>query len=415
MLPLSLTAFGFLALGAPVAFALGLAGLAYLMVTGADPATLASQLFSTLNTATLMTIPFFVLSAEVLSRCGATRHLVDLFAAFIGHRRGGLPVVAVASCAFFSAICGSSTATAAAVGVVLIPELITRGYDRRFAVGLVATAGGLGILIPPSIPLILYGLLTDTSVGALFQAAMVPGLVLAVLLGIVAYVIGSRQEVPLPRKATTGERLAALRNAAGILVMPFIVLGGLYAGVFTPTEASAVAASYSILLAVVAYRTKLSDLLDMLIASAATASLIMLILVAANLVGYALTNERIPHLAFEWVRSLALNKYVFMLALMCVYIIAGMFLEIISIILITVPILLPILISMDVSLIGFAILLVVNMELAVISPPIGLNLFVISGISKVPVIDVFRGTLPFAMVLLLMLVVMIFIPGFIFR
>lgn len=244
---------------------------------------------------------------------------------------------------------------------------------------------------------------------------MLPGLILAVLLGVVAYVIGSRQEVPLPPKATAAERVTALRKAAGILVMPVIVLGGLYAGLFTPTEASAIAASYSIVLAVTAYRTKLSDLLDMLIASAATASLIMLILVAANLVGYALTNERVPHLAFEWVRSFELNKYVFMLALMGVYIVAGMFLEIISIILITVPILLPILLAMHVNLIGFAILLVVNMELAVISPPIGLNLFVISGISRVPVVDVFRGTLPFAFVLLVMLVAMIFIPGFIFR
>ncbi|MGA0598451.1 TRAP transporter large permease [Enterovirga sp. CN4-39] len=415
MFPLAFTAFGFLALGAPVAFALGMAGLAYLVLSAADPATLASQMFSTLNTATLMTIPFFVLSAEVLSRCGATRHLVDLFSALIGHYRGGLPVVAVISCAFFSAICGSSTATAAAVGVVLIPELISRGYDKRFAVGLVATAGGLGILIPPSIPLILYGLLTDTSVGALFQAAMLPGLTLAVLLGLVAYVIGRRQSVPLPPKASAAERLAALKKASGILLMPAIVLGGLYLGIFTPTEASAIAASYSIILAVTVYRTKLSDLLNMLIASAATASLIMLILVAANLVGYALTNERVPHLAFEWVRSFEVNKYLFMIALMGVYIVAGMFLEIISIILITVPILLPILVAMDVNLIGFAILLVVNMELAVISPPIGLNLFVISGISRVPVVDVFRGTLPFACVLLVMLVAMIFIPGFIFR
>lgn len=412
MFPLTLTAFGFLALGTPVAFALGLAGLAYLLTTGADPATLASQLFSTLNTATLMTIPFFVLAAEVLSRCGATRHLVDLFVSLFGHYRGGLPVVAVASCAFFSAICGSSTATAAAVGVVMIPELIERGYDRRFSVGLVATAGGLGILIPPSIPLILYGLLTDTSVGALFQAAMIPGLILAFLLGVVAYVIGARQNVPLPRKATRAERLKALRGAAGILAMPVIVLGGLYTGVFTPTEASAIAASYAIVLAVTVYRTTAADLLDMLIASASTAALIMLILVAANLVGYALTNERVPHLAFEWVRSLDLNRYVFMLALMGVYIVAGMFLEIISIILITVPILLPILNAMDVNLIAFAILLIINMELAVISPPIGLNLF---GISGVPVLDVFRGTLPFALMLLLMLVVMIFLPGFLFR
>jgi C4-dicarboxylate transporter DctM subunit len=243
---------------------------------------------------------------------------------------------------------------------------------------------------------------------------MIPGLVLAALLAVVAYVIGSRQDVPLPPRVDAAGRWAAFRSALGILAMPVIVLGGIYGGIFTPTEAAAVSAFYSVFLAVTTYRTTTSELLDMLVSSSATASLIMLILVAANLVGYALTAERVPHAAFEWVRSLELNRYVFMLALMGVYIVAGMFLEIISIILITVPILLPILHSMDADLIGFAILLVVNMELAVISPPIGLNLFVISGISRVPVIDVFRGTLPFAAVLFVMMVAMVFIPGFVF-
>ncbi len=397
-------------MGIPVAFALGLAGVTYLLVIGAHPSVLASQMFASLSATGLLTIPFFIMAAEILSRSGATQRLVNVFVAFLGHTRGGLPVVSVISTAFFSAICGSSVATAAAVGVVLIPELIRRGYDKLFAIGLIACSGGLGILIPPSIPLIIYGMVTEQSIRALFVAGLVAGVILTAALCVVAYIYAVRSGVPVEKKASWEERVRALRAAAGVLLMPVIVLGGIYGGIFTPTEASAISAVYAIGLAI-AYKVPLRDFLPMLTASASMATVILLILASAQLFGYALTAERVPHHMFQYINALGLEPWMFMALVMAFFIICGLFLEVISIILITMPIILPLLEIYDIDPIHFGILLILNMELAVITPPIGLNLFVISAISGVPVLSVFRGALPFAAMLLLVLLVLAFVPG----
>lgn len=396
-----------LLIGVPVAFALGLGGLAYMLLTDTYPSSLASFLFSSFDTPTLASIPFFIFAAEILSRTGATKRLVDFVIALIGHNRGGLPVVAVIACAFFSAICGSSVATAAAIGVVLIPQMVEHGYDQRFCVGLVATAGGLGILIPPSIPLIIYGLITDSSVATLFKAAMLPGITLALLLSAIAYWYGSRSGAKQIEPASWSERWVAFKRAFGILLMPGVVLGGIYGGIFTPTEASAVSVMFALVLALLVHRTPLRELATILTESASTAAMILLILGCATLIGYAITAEQLPHKAFEFATDLGLGATALLLVLMVFFLVAGMFLEIISIILITMPILLPILNALDINLIFFAIILILNMELAVITPPIGLNLFVISAISKVPVLEVFRGAFPFVAVLLLILLAMI--------
>lgn len=405
-------AFGLTVLiGAPIAFSLIFSGLVYVVSTGAYPSTLSSYLFSTLNSSALLSIPFFILSAEILNHSGATKRLVSMVDAWVGHNRGGLPVVAVIAVAFFSAICGSSAATAAAIGSVMIPEMVERGYDKRFTVGLIATAGGLGILIPPSIPLIIYGMITEISIDRLFRAAMLPGIILATILGVVAYVMGRRSGVePSPRRSWA-ERMSETRQAGGVLLMPVIILGGINTGMFTATESAAIACVYALALAVVAFKVPLREIPRMLTGSASTATMILLILAAANLFSYALTSERVPHTVFDYLTKLHLERWQLLLMLMLFFIVAGMFLEVISIILITMPILLPVLTSANIDPVHFAILLVVNMELAVITPPIGLNLFVISAISKVPVIDVFRGTLPFALVLVLFLLALMYMPG----
>ncbi|WP_197094650.1 TRAP transporter large permease [Microvirga massiliensis] len=398
-------------IGTPIAFALIFSGLVYVVSTGEYPSTLSSYLFATLNSGGLLAIPFFILSAEILNRSGATKCLIAMVDAWIGHNRGGLPVVAVIAVAFFSAICGSSAATAAAIGSVMIPEMIARGYDRRFTVGLIATAGGLGILIPPSIPLIIYGMITEISIDRLFTAAMLPGLCLAGILCVVAYFMGRRSGVlPSPRRSWS-ERLIATWQASGILLMPVIILGGINTGLFTATESAAIACVYALVLAVVGFRVPLREIPAMLTGSASTAAMILLILAAANLFSYALTSERVPHAVFDYLTRLQLERWQLLLMLMLFFIVAGMFLEVISIILITMPILLPVLTNAGIDPVHFAVLLVINMELAVITPPIGLNLFVISAISNVPVMDVFRGTLPFALVLVLFLLGLMYIPG----
>ena len=398
-------------LGAPVAFALILSGFGYMWWAGEYPSSVPSYLFTTLNSSSLLAIPFFILAAEILNQSGATKRLIRMVDAWIGHNQGGLPVVAVIAVAFFSAICGSSAATAAAIGSIMIPEMVERGYNRRFTIGLIASAGGLGILIPPSIPLIVYGMVMEISISKLFQAATIPGIILATLLGLVAYFYGRRSGVaPAPRQNLT-VRLEAIKRAGGVLFMPVLILGGIYSGIFTATESAAVACIYALVLAIFSYGVRLRDVPRMLTTSASMAAMILLILAAANLFSYGLTAQRVPHTMFTWLMDLQLERWQLLAGLILFFILAGMFLEVISIILITMPILQPVLVATGIDPIFFAVLLIVNMELAVITPPIGLNLFVISAVSGMPVVEVFKGTLPFALVIALCLLGLMYIPG----
>ena len=402
--------FGLLVGSVPVAFALGTCGLIYLLMQGAAAPTLASQMFSSLNSSGLLAIPFFILAAEIMSRSGATVRLINLIDTLLRHTRGGLPVISVLATALFSSICGSSVATAAAIGTVLIPEMTKRGYDRLFAVGLIATAGGLGILIPPSVPLVVYGMVTETSIASLFAAGGLVGLVLTLLLSIVAYLYGRRSGVAPRPKATMKEIRQAFVSGLGVLLSPVIVLGGIYGGIFTPMEAAAVSCVYAIFLAVL-YGQSLKQVLPMLTSAASMSSVIMLILAGAQLFGYLLTNERVPHEMFVFISSLDLSRNELIIAIMVFFLAAGMFLEVISMILITMPILIPVLAGFDINLVFFAVLLVLNMEIAVITPPIGLNLFTISAITKIPVMRVFRGCIPFVIILAIFLMVMALTPG----
>lgn len=399
-----------LAGGMPVAFALGACGLVYLLTQGASPDALASQLFSSLNSPGLLAIPFFILAADIMARCGATLRLITLIDSFMRHTRGGLLVIAVIATAMFSSISGSSVATAAAIGTVMIPEMVKRGYDRTLCVGLIASAGGLGILLPPSVPLVVYGMVTESSIAKLFAAGAFVGIALTLCLVVVAYWFGCRSGVaPLP-KASAAERWQAFKSAFGVLLSPVIVLGGIYSGYFTPMEAAAVSCVYALGLAF-AYGQKLPQVLATLTGAATTSSIIMMILAGAQLFGYAMTNERVPHTMFNYVAGLDLSQAGFFIGVMLFFLVIGMFLEVISVILITMPILLPMLAGFGIDPVFFGIFVILNMEIAVITPPIGLNLFAISAISNVPVMRVFRGCVPFVLLLALFMIGMVFIPG----
>jgi len=399
-----------LAGGMPVAFALGACGLIYLLLQDAAAPTLASQLFSSLNSSGLLAIPFFILAAEIMSRSGATIRLINLIDTLLRHTRGGLPVISVIATALFSSICGSSVATAAAIGTVLIPEMTKRGYDKLFSVGLIATAGGLGILIPPSVPLVVYGMVTETSIAALFAAGGIVGLLLTFVLALAAYVYARQSGVAPRPKASWAEIRKAFVAGIGVLLSPFIVLGGIYGGFFTPMEAAAVSCIYAILLSF-SYGHSISSLFPILTSAASMSSVIMLILAGAQLFGYVITSERVPHEMFAFISALELTRTELIVAVMLFFIVAGMFLEVISMILITMPILLPVLAGFDINLVFFAVLLVLNMEIAVITPPIGLNLFTISAISNVPVMRVFKGCIPFVLILVVFLALMALTPG----
>ncbi|WP_108661085.1 TRAP transporter large permease [Acuticoccus kandeliae] len=408
--PLIVSSGALFVLGVPIALAMSAGALVYLYLSGnlllIGPATW----FAGLDKAPIMAIPFFILSAEILSRGGAVARLVTAIDSLIGHVRGGLAVVAVIATMIFSAVSGSSIATAAAVGIVLIPQMLARGYPERFVLGLIASAGGLGILIPPSVPLIIYGTVTGESVGKLFQAGILPGIMIAILLCIFSIIQAHRLGLESREPDSWATRRKALWDARAIFSFPVVILGSIYGGIFTPSESSALAVMYALAITARTYmRMGLSQLLAVMISACATTAAILMILSAAALFGYAVTLSGIPQLVVDWIASLGLDRTTFLLLINAVFIVLGMFLEIISIILITLPIIFPLLAVFGVDPIHFAIIMIVNMELAVITPPIGLNLFAIAAIARRQVKDLFVGVVPFYLVIFIGLIIVTYV------
>ena len=408
--PLLLSTGALFVLGVPIALAMSSGALLFLYLRGdlllIGPATW----FSGLDKTPIMSIPFFILAAEILSRGGAVGKLVTAIDTLIGHVRGGLALVAVVATMVFSAVSGSSIATAAAVGIVMIPQMLSRGYPERFTLGLIAAAGGLGILIPPSVPLIIYGTITGESVGKLFQAGILPGIMIGVLLCAFALWHAHRLGLPSREPDSWSTRLRALWDAKAILAFPVVILGSIYGGIFTPSESSALAVVYALAITARTYvRLGLSQLVTVIVSACATTAAILLILAAAALFGYAITLSGVPQLVVNWISGLGLSRIEFLILLNVLFIFLGMFLEIISIILITVPIIYPLLAVFDVDPIHFAIILIVNMELAVITPPIGLNLFAIAAIARREIKELMIGVIPFYLVIFASLILVTYI------
>ncbi len=398
-------------LGVPIGLALAAAGSLYIYISVSALPVAAGIMFSALDKTPVLAIPFFILAAEILSRGGAIKRLVTSVDTLIGHLPGGLAVVAVISTIIFSAMCGSSIATVAAIGVVVLPELIERGYPRRFSLGLVAMSGGLGILIPPSIPLIIYGLVSNQSIGKLFQAGILPGLTFGLLLCL--YVIIRTWNLPetLRSKATLKERYNAVLGAVDVLLLPIIVLGSIYGGVFTPTEASAVAMVYALVITAPHYHKQgIKNFVHVVARGCVTSAAILLVLAGAAVFGYAMTDSGIPQSLVAWISANELSVLGFLICVNILLICLGMFLEVISALLITLPIFLPLINILGINPIHFAIIMIINMEIAAVTPPIGLNLFTLSAIGRVSVSEVFRGTLPFLVLAIGMLIFVTFVP-----
>jgi C4-dicarboxylate transporter DctM subunit len=373
--------------------------------------TIPQMMFNSLNSFILVAVPFFILSGEIMARGNVTAPIVNALDHMIGHKRGGLSVVAVLTCMIFAAISGSSAATVVAVGTLMIPEMVKRGYNKRYVLGLLAVAGGLGILIPPSVPMILYGGMTNESVGSLFLAGMVPGILLGLSLIITAVIVFRNDQSQQRESSSWKVRFESMKEAIWGILLPVIILGGIYGGVFTPTEAAAVAVVYAFIIALVVYKGfKLKDTLNILAESAASMSTILLIVAGATLFGYVLTINQIPQHIASYVFQAQLTPIQFLLIVNLFLLVMGMFLETISILLITMPIFLPIIKSLGIDPIHFAIMFIVNMEFALVTPPVGVNLFVASGIGKTPVGEVFKGAIPFFIAMIVNLLLIIFIP-----
>ena len=407
--------FALLFSSAPIAVALGGTAFIYFFYFTTTPLTqVPERLFNALNTFPLMAIPFFVLAANIMSRGGISKRLTDVGNAMVGQYRGGMAMTAVLSCMFFAAISGSSPATVVAVGTLMIPAMITAGYPKEFSTGLIASSGSLGILIPPSIPLIVYGIVTEQSIGDLFVAGIIPGILAGFMLIGLVIVISRRRGYGKGEDAirmTRQQKLKAWRDAILSLMLPVIVLGGIYGGIFTPTEAAAVSVVYALVVSVFIYKQlSVKDLGRIMLGSAKTSAMIMFIIANGILFTFVLTSERIPGQVTDAMLGMDLNKFTFLLLINLLLLIVGCFMETSSAILIIAPILLPIGLSLGVDPIHLGIIMIMNLEIGMVTPPLGLNLFVASGLSGMSVLQVARAAIPSALVLLAALALVTYLP-----
>ncbi len=411
MLILLLSFFLLLFLRVPVAISLALSTIFVLFQVDFNMNMVPQRVFTALDSFPMMAIPGFVLAGVLMARGGISKYLIEALRAWIGHLPGGLAVVTIVACAIFAAISGSSPATAAAIGSIMIPAMISAGYKKRYSMGLVAAGGTLGILIPPSVPLIIYGITSEQSIGELFMAGVIPGLALTGILIIAAIVYAKRNGFKGDEPATWEERGRKSLKAIWGAFLPFLILGTIYSGIVTPTESAVIAVFYGLVVSLFIYREmKLKDFREVLVESINITAMIFLIIGAASLFGLYLTNAQVPQQVGAWIAESDMNKWIFMIIVNLLFFVMGMFLEAVSIILITLPILLPILAHFDINLIHFAIIMTINMELGMITPPVGLNLFVVSGIAKEKLGEVVKGVIPFIILMIVFLALVVLIP-----
>ncbi len=412
--------------GMPVSIALGLTVFCFLFAFTSIPMdSIALKLFTGIEKFEIMAIPFFILAGNFLTHGGVARRMINFATSMVGHWYGGMGLAAVVACALFAAISGSSPATVMAVGSILIPAMVKQGYPPQFGVGTVATAGGLGILIPPSIVMVMYAVATSgmvvtgpegqpimsASIGTLFMAGVVPGLMLAAMLGGTTIFRAWKNGYPRMKKARWGFRLKALRESIWGLLLIVIIMGGIYGGIFTPTEAAAVSAVYAFVVAVWVYKDiSLRDVPKVLLSSAAMSAMLLYIITNAVMFAFILTSEQIPQALSDWIVSLGFGKIGFLLMVNIMLLGIGMVMEPSAIVLIMAPILYPVAMKLGVDPVHFGIMLVVNMEIGLCTPPVGLNLYVGSAISKLGLTEVTKSTFPWLLTALVFLMIITYIP-----
>lgn len=399
-------------IGIPIAISLGLAGsLVIILFSNDSISSVAVKIFETSEHYTLLAIPFFLLAGSFMTTGGVAKRLIDFANASVGHIRGGLAIASVLSCMLFAALSGSSPATVAAVGSIAIGGMVRSGYPIEFGTGIITNAGTLGILIPPSVVMVVYAAATEQSVGRLFMAGVVPGLLLGVFLMIAIYVVACKKKLPALPRVTLTQWLASARKAMWGLILMAIILGGIYSGIFTATEAAAVAAVYSFFVAVFIYKDiSLKECPKVLLEAGKLSVMLMFIIANAMLFAHVLTTEQIPQQLTEIVTAMNLAPWQFLIIVNILLLVAGAFMEPSAIILILVPILFPIATQLGIDPIHLGIIMVVNMEIGLLTPPVGLNLFVASAITNLPVTKVIRATLPWLSIMLIFLLLITYIP-----
>lgn len=398
--------------GMPISISLGLTVLSFLFfMTEVPIESVALKLFTGIEKFEIMAIPFFILAGNFLTHGGVARRMIAFATSMVGHWHGGLGLGGVLACALFAAVSGSSPATVVAIGSILMPAMVKAGFPRSFGAGVITTSGALGILIPPSIVMVMYSVSTNTSVGALFMAGVVPGLLLALSLGLTTWYLAKKNNYPCQPKASWAQRWDAFRKAIWGLLLIVVVMGGIYTGVFTPTEAAAMSAVYAFFVAVFVYKDMgLRDVPRVLLSSANMSAMLLYIITNAVLFSFLLTHENIPQQMADQMIGTGVGVIGFLLISNVLLLVAGNFMEPSSIVLILAPILFPIAMKLGIDPVHFGIIMVVNMEVGMCHPPVGLNLYVASGITKMGITELTVAVWPWLLTMLGFLVLVTYWP-----
>lgn len=398
--------------GMPISISLGLTVLTFLFTMTSVPIeSVALKIFTGIEKFEIMAIPFFILAGNFLTHGGVARRMINFASSMVGHWHGGLALAGVMACALFAAVSGSSPATVVAIGSIILPAMVKQGYPRGFGAGVITTSGALGILIPPSIVMVMYSVSTNTSVGKLFMAGVIPGMMLAMLLGLTTWFLARKNNYPRMQKASWTERFATFKKSAWGLLLIVIVMGGIYSGAFTPTEAAAMAAVYAFIIAVFVYKDlKLKQVGKVLLDSAAMSAMLLYIITNAVLFSFLMTSENIPQAMAEWITGKGLGVVSFLLVVNVLLLLAGNVMEPSSIVLIMAPILFPVAMKLGIDPVHFGILIVVNMEVGMCHPPVGLNLYVASGITKMGISELTVAVMPWLLTMLGFLVLITYVP-----
>ena len=405
--------FGLMLTGMPVSISLGLTVLVYLFTMTTVPLeSVALKLFTGIEKFEIMAIPFFILAGNFLTHGGVARRMITFASSMVGHWHGGLGLAGVLACALFAAVSGSSPATVVAIGSIILPAMIKQGFPARFGAGVITTSGALGILIPPSIVMVMYAVATNTSVGQLFIAGIIPGIVLATMLGLTTWWRARKNNYPRQPVVSWRERLRAFRESAWGLLLIVVVIGGIYTGIFTPTEAAAMSAVYAFLVAVFVYKDMpLSRVPKVLRDSANMSAMLLYIITDAVMFSYLLTSEQIPQELAAWMLDKGLGIVTFLLVVNVLLLLAGNVMEPSSIVLIMAPILFPVAIKLGIDPVHFGIMMVVNMEVGMCHPPVGLNLYVASGITKMGITELTIAVWPWLLTMLVFLLLVTYWPA----
>lgn len=398
--------------GMPISIALGLTVLSFLFFFTQIPTeAVAMKLFTGIEKFEIMAIPFFILAGNFLTHGGVAKRMINFATSMVGHLYGGLALSGVIACALFAAVSGSSPATVVAIGSILLPAMVKAGFPKRFGAGVITTSGSLGILIPPSIPMVIYCVATNSSVGGLFMGGVVPGLMLATLLGLVSWWIARKNDYPRMPKASTAQRIKAFRESVWGLLLIVIVLGGIYSGLFTPTEAAAMSAVYAFVIAVFVYKDiTFKKIPKVLLDSASMSAMLLYIITNAVLFSFLMTHEQIPQIMADWILGHNLGVVAFLLVTNVLLLLAGNVMEPSSIILILAPILFPVAMKLGIDPIHFGVLITVNMEVGMCHPPVGLNLYVASGITKMGISELSVAVMPWLIAMIGFMLLVTYVP-----